>query len=477
MTEIQERLSQAATNVDAFSILTEVEAPLMVLYMEAGSTTGEIWINEDRKLFFAKANGDGGNGLMALMMLLAAKGAKFKVDCEQPVARKQNIDTPIYLRELVANQAGTAEKIKNILWPVTEVESEIATDTTTRALPPELLEAAIFGTTSGSFFGGKSDEDEEPEAAAATTPAPEPEAVATPEPEPVVASEPEPPADADIPQLISMEELEGYSLLGDFKPDDAPAAAPQPQTDFAPEPTPVVQSQFEPEMSFQPEVSAEPEQSPESDAHPEPEPFMAFVPEPAEPVIEQEPEHEPEPELELEQPEPQLEAPKPALEQPEAPLAAPEPVIHARSPFSLAEPMPAYNPEPAPLPESFSEPVPIIESISTPESQPSFLGGNAEAEKLPAPVAEPPAPPAPPLAQSGRFQAPSEQAARAASKKRISVSAITTTAAALAILSAVGFTIYSGITSGAQAARDDKAAASQFVTDTIDLKAPPKLSE
>jgi hypothetical protein len=513
MTDIQERLSKAGTSEDAFRILTDVDAKLIVLYIDAGSTNGEIWINKERRLFYAKANGDGDNGLMALMMLLAARKAKYRAETEQPVSRKKNIDAAIFLPELVADPTGVAQKIKNILWPVVEVQSEISTDTTTQALPPELLEAAIFGTTSESFFG-KTEEEEPVEPIV-------PPAETSPEPEP----------QSEIPQLISMEELESHSILGDFQPQ----SAPQIQTDFAPEAQPEMQVRFEPEVELEPEpvISFSPQQhepEPEPVSESEPEPFMAFVPEP-EPVIEPEPELEPEsepaaPEVEATtepepeatpEPEPEPEAtpePEPEPEatpepEPESTPAAepivpsisslmPEPQVHQRGPFSLAEPIKAYKPVVAPEPASFEHPRPEIEPDSgvfqsSFEMEPmeslflgadgeslmpntDFLGANAEAEVLPAPVPVPqPSPPAPPLAQSGRFQSAPEQQHKP--KSRLSVGLIATTAATVAILVAVAITVYTGITSGAQAARDDASAANQFVTDTIEAKSLPALSK
>jgi hypothetical protein len=99
----------------------------------------------------------------------------------------------------------------------------------------------------------------------------------------------------------------------------------------------------------------------------------------------------------------------------------------------------------------------------------------AEAEVYPAPTPAPAPTFAAPLNASGRFAAPT--VIPAAERKGPPIAAITTIAAAVVIVGAVAFTIFSGITNGAGASTEDTQATVEYVKDTIELKQPPPTSK
>ena len=551
MTDLKEKVAQAITVHDAFRALADADHDLVVLHVSAGTTEGQVWVNRSRRLFYAKGTGDGGNGMLAMMMILAAKDPKFRVDTEQPIGHKPNIEEPIFVGEVVADLAEVVKRVKDILWPVDAMESDVATDAS-EALPAEMLQAVMFQAARGGFF--EPAKEEEPPTA------PEPaiddileEMTADLEPDAnPTALQPE--STEQVPMLFSEEELAQYSFItaepdvSAAKPDvgapepDVPAPEPEvpsPEPDVpspepgvsAPQPVAAKLEQLELTLQLPPQeqgsapaafvdpaaedvvqppaaVDVEVQAlapTPPADQPADPQPGAVDVVQALAPTPPADQPADPQPAaVDVLQ----ALAPTPPADQPAYPQPAAVDVVQALAPTPPAYPQPAavdvlqaLAPTPPAYPPSASvgdaSPTPLaqqleqtlqlsaeergftladLNAIKTPIPTTSMLGENAEAEVLSAPEPEAIKPAAQaPLNVSGRFVAPS--VIPAAPKKSPPIAAITTIAAAVVIVGAVAFTIFSGITNGASAVTEDTQTTVQFVKDTIELKQPPPLSK
>lgn len=142
--DIKKQIAKTSDRTKVFGLLRKLTQKLTHVEFRSSSANGEFMIEKGTRIFWAKSDGDGDNGMMAMMKLLAAQKITFGV-MPSPVEKpKSNVD--VSLEELVADEAKVIQQIKNVLWPVNEsnVETEAAitplgieTDTAIPALPAD----------------------------------------------------------------------------------------------------------------------------------------------------------------------------------------------------------------------------------------------------------------------------------------------------------------------------------------------------
>lgn len=140
--DIKKQIAKTSDRTKVFGLLRKLTQKLTHVEFRSSSANGEFMIEKGTRIFWAKSDGDGDSGMMAMMKLLAAQKITFGV-MPSPVEKpKSNVD--ISLEELVADEGKVIQQIKDVLWPVNEsnVETEAAitplgveTETAIPALP------------------------------------------------------------------------------------------------------------------------------------------------------------------------------------------------------------------------------------------------------------------------------------------------------------------------------------------------------
>jgi hypothetical protein len=133
---IKTKIAKTNDRHEAFQLLLELGVPLSVLEVTCTSGKGEIWVENSQRIFRATLPGME-NGMMALMAMLAGKDPEFRLRLEEVEKPKENVN--IDLLALITDEQKIIQRLKDILWPVNPVESEILTEASIPAIPLEVL--------------------------------------------------------------------------------------------------------------------------------------------------------------------------------------------------------------------------------------------------------------------------------------------------------------------------------------------------
>jgi hypothetical protein len=135
---IKSEIAKTSERKKVFTLLQKLTGKLTQVEFRSGQANGEFWVEKGSKIFLAKAEGDGDNGMMAMMQLLAAHNITFRV-MPTPVEKpKSNVD--IKLADLVGDENAVIQKIKDVLWPVAHSESDVNTEASLPPIPAEVLQ-------------------------------------------------------------------------------------------------------------------------------------------------------------------------------------------------------------------------------------------------------------------------------------------------------------------------------------------------
>jgi hypothetical protein len=123
---ILSQLNETRDRQAAMILLQGLDAPMAVLTIRTEVLTGELWIANGKHLCYAKVLPNGDGGLMDMLRLLAIKEGDFSLvvcDGKEPPA----LPLQVALAEIVADEHAVARRIKNVLWPVSDVEPDSET--------------------------------------------------------------------------------------------------------------------------------------------------------------------------------------------------------------------------------------------------------------------------------------------------------------------------------------------------------------
>jgi hypothetical protein len=119
--EIKKQIAKSSDRKHVFGLLQKMDQKMIQVEFRSPSANGEFMVEKGRRVFWAKTTGDGDNGMMAMMKLLAAQKLSFGV-MPTPVEKpKSNVD--FNLAELVEDEPRIIQQIKDILWPVNEADA------------------------------------------------------------------------------------------------------------------------------------------------------------------------------------------------------------------------------------------------------------------------------------------------------------------------------------------------------------------
>lgn len=135
--EIKDKIAGTTNRTEVFKLLASRQIAIAKLEITALSLKGELWLNPTR-IFCAKTTDDADNGMMAMLQILAASDMTFVLQTNPRTVPKGNVD--IHLSDLIADEAGVIQRIKDVLWPVVLTESEIPTEGAIPPIPMDMLE-------------------------------------------------------------------------------------------------------------------------------------------------------------------------------------------------------------------------------------------------------------------------------------------------------------------------------------------------